>query len=56
MYVTDEGSDEVRVMNITSGELVTKFGSGYLYGPEGITIDKDGYVYVTSHFSKLVIF
>ena len=56
MYVTDEGSDEVRVMNITSGELVTKFGSGYLYGPEGITIDKDGYVYVTSHFSKVVIF
>ena len=56
IYVTDEGNNEVRVMNNKSGELVAKFGGGYLYKPEGITIDKDGYVYVTSHFSRVVIF
>ena len=56
MYVTDEGNHEVRVMNIKSGELVAKFGRGYLFHPEGITIDKDGFVYVTSHLSKIVIF
>ena len=56
MYVTDDGNHEVRVMNIESREFIAKFGSEYLYNPEGITIDKDGFVYVTSHSSKIVIF
>ena len=53
MYVTDEGNHEVRVINIESREFITNFGSEYLYNPEGITIDRDGFVYVTSHSSKI---
>ena len=56
MYVTDAGNHEVRVVDVELREFVTKFGSKYLCDPEGITIDKDGFVYVTSHLSKIVIF
>ena len=56
MYVTDAGHHEVRVIDTESREFITKFGSEYLYNPEGITIDQDGFVYVTSHSSKIVIF
>ena len=56
MYVTDEGNHEVRVISIKSGEVLAKFGRGYLNHPEGITIDKDGFVYVTSEYSKIVVF
>ena len=31
-------------------------GRGHLSNPEGITIDEDGYVYVTSQYSKIVVF
>jgi DNA-binding beta-propeller fold protein YncE len=57
MYVTDAGHHEIRVIDTESREFITKFGnSEYLYEPEGITIDRDGFVYVTSHYSKIVIF
>ena len=56
MYVTDEGHHEVRVIDTESRELISKFGNEYLLKPEGVTIDKDGFVYVTSHHSKIVIF
>jgi tripartite motif-containing protein 2/3/tripartite motif-containing protein 71 len=56
MYVTDEGHHEVRVVDIESKAFISKFGNGYLHRPEGITIDRDGFVYVTSHYSKIVIF
>ena len=56
MYITDYGHHEVRVIDTESREFISKFGSGYLYKPEGITIDQDGFVYVTSHSSKIVIF
>ena len=45
----------VHVMS-TSGEIMVTFGDGYLRHPEGITIDKVGFVYVTSHASKIVVF
>ena len=56
MYVTDVGYHEVRVIDTESREFISKFGNGYLHNPEGITIDQDGFVYVTSHSSKIVIF
>jgi tripartite motif-containing protein 2/3/tripartite motif-containing protein 71 len=56
MYVTDCGHHEVRVIDTESREFISKFGNGYLSKPEGITIDKDGFVYVTSHYSKIIIF
>ena len=55
LYVTDSGHHKVWVMN-TSGEIIAIFGGGYLSKPEGITIDKAGFVYVTSHHSKTVVF
>ena len=56
MYVTDGGHHEVRVIDTESREFISKFGNEYLYKPEGIVIDRDGFVYVTSHHSKIVIF
>ena len=55
LYVTDRFSRKVWVIN-TSGEVITTFGDGYLREPEGITMDKAGFVYVTSHKEKIVIF
>jgi sugar lactone lactonase YvrE len=56
MYVTDIGHHEIRVIDTESREFISKFGNGYLFKPEGITIDRDGFVYVTSHHSKIIIF
>ena len=56
MYVTVDDNHEVQVIDTESREFIAKFGNEYLYQPEGITIDKDGFVYVTSHSSKIVIF
>ena len=55
MYVTELGGHRVSVIT-TSGELVTRFGEDYLEKPEGIAIDEDSYVYVTSHESKILMF
>ena len=55
MYFTEYDAHRVSVLT-TSGEPVTRFGEGYLKNPEGIAIDEDGYVYVTSDESKILIF
>ena len=55
MYVTELGAHRVSVIT-PSGELVARFGEDYLEKPEGIAIDEDGYVYVTSHKSKILMF
>ena len=55
MYVTDWHNHKVLVMN-TSGEIITTIGGEHLFKPEGIAIDKSGFLYVTSHFSKIVVF
>ena len=55
VYVTDWHNHRVLVMN-TLGELIATFGGGYLRKPEGIAMDKAGFVYVTSDFSKIVVF
>ena len=55
LYITDQLNDCILVTTL-SGEIVAMVGRGYLSNPEGITIDEDGYVYVTSHRSKIVVF
>ena len=55
VYVTDAGNHKVWVMT-TTGETIATFGDGILRRPEGITMDKDGFVYVTSHHSKIFVF
>ena len=55
VYVTDYDNHKVWVLT-TSGEVIATFGEGHLRNPEGITMDKAGFVYVTSHHSKIVVF
>ena len=55
LYITEYDGHRVSVIS-TSGEMLTKFGDGHLLKPERITVDEDGYIYVTSHLSKVVIF
>ena len=55
LFVTEFQKNHVTVFK-TSGEFVTIFGKGFLQQPEGLEVDVDGYVYVTSHFSKVFVF
>ena len=55
LYITEMRGHRVSVMT-TSGEIITRFGNGHLQTPEGIAIDEDGYVFVTSHCSKVLAF
>jgi len=55
LYLTEKMNNRVSVFR-TSGQFVTTFGGGYLQKPEGLTIDEDGFVYVTSHESKVLVF
>ena len=47
IYVTNAFIHNVVVMKLT-GEVITVFGDGHLSWPEGITVDRNGYLYVTS--------
>ena len=55
VYFTDYINHCVIVMN-TTGDVIATFGREFLHEPEGITVDKDDFVYVTSHHSKIVVF
>ena len=55
LYVTDQHNHKVWVMN-TSGEIIATFGGEHLSTPKGITVDKAGFVYVASYYSKIVVF
>ena len=55
LYLTEEMNNRVSVFH-TSGQFVTTFGENYLQEPEGLAIDEDGFVYVTSHESSVLIF
>ena len=39
-----------------AGDIVTTFGKEHLTHPEGIAIDKEGYVYITSNKERTVVF
>lgn len=55
IYVTDRQSNKVWVLNIAN-DTVTAFGDNHVHKPEGITMDKAGFVYVTSDSSKIIVF
>ena len=55
LYITEMMNNRVSVFR-TSGQFVTTFGEDYLQEPDGLTIDEDGFVYVTSHTSKVLVF
>ncbi len=55
LFVTEYQKNHVTVFK-TSGELVTTIGKEILQQPAGIQVDIDGYVYVTSHYSRIFVF
>ena len=55
IYTTDYRNHRVLVMKL-SGDIVTTFGNEYLKFPEGITVDEDGFLYITSDHSKIIAF
>lgn len=55
LYLTEYRNNRVSVFR-TSGQFITTIGDEYLYSPEGITIDEDGFVYVTSHHRNVFVF
>ena len=55
MYTTDSWNNRVSVFH-TSGHFITTFGEGHLHQPTGITVDEDGYVYITNYKSSIVVF
>ena len=55
IYTTEYHMNSVCVFTM-AGDFVTTFGQEHIVHPEGITIDKDGYVYVTSNKESIVVF
>ena len=55
IYVADYHNHRITVMT-QAGEFVTIFGSEHMKFPEGIAMDEDGFLYVTSDHSNIVIF
>ena len=55
LFITEHEKNHVTVFK-TSGELLTTFGNGVLSNPEGIEVDEDGFVYVTSDYSRIVVY
>ena len=55
LYLTECVNNRVSVFH-TSDKFITTFGEEYLYKPEGLTIDEDGFVYVTSHKTTVLVF
>ena len=54
LYVTDFASDCVRVFS-TGGEHIQDIGESFLFRPIGLTVDDDGFLYVTTYRNKLYI-
>ena len=55
LYVTDCRKHSVLVFTI-SGQFVTCIGGSFLDSPDGVTVDSDGYVYVSTSKSAVFIF
>lgn len=55
LFVTEHLNNSVCVFT-KSGNFVTSFGEQYLVNPEGIAINEDGHVYVSSNKEKIFVF
>ncbi len=53
LYVTDSGNNRVSVFTV-DGSHVTSFGTSVLSFPESITVDRDGFIYITDNRRTLV--
>ena len=47
LYVVERDNHRVSVFH-TSGDFIATFGKGYLHKPDGIAVDQEGYIYVSS--------
>ena len=55
LYVSDY--DRNCVLSFTlSGDYVGSFGQKYLKGPEGLTIDEDGFFYISNDPTGIFVF
>ena len=55
VFVTECQSNTVSIFTQT-GSFVASFGHGYIIKPDGIVVNNDGYVYVSSNKEKIVVF
>ena len=55
IYTTEYHMNSVCVFTL-AGNFVTTFGQGHITHPEGIAINEDGYVYVSSNKETIVVF
>ena len=55
IFVTDYENDRISVFS-TSGQFLATFGERYLKHPEGLAIDRDGFVYVSHSRKKVLVF
>ena len=55
IYTTEYEMNSVCIFTV-AGDFVTTFGQEHVTHPEGIAINKDGYVYVTSNKESIVAF
>ena len=55
IFVTDFGRGCITVFH-TDGKFVRDFGEDSFERPQGITVDSDGFVYVSTYRDKLFIF
>lgn len=55
IFVTEFSNNRISVFN-TSGQFLATFGERYLSNPEGLTVDQDGFVYVSHSRQNVLVF
>lgn len=55
IFVTEYSNNRISVFN-TSGQFLATFGERYLSNPEGVTVDQDGFVYVSHSRQNVLVF
>lgn len=55
IFVTEYDNNRISVFT-TSGQFLASFGQRYLINPEGLTVDQDGFVYVSHYQYNVLIF
>ena len=55
IFVTEYDNNRISVFT-TAGQFVASFGQRYLIHPEGLTVDQDGFVYVSHSGKQVTVF
>lgn len=57
LFVSDGDNDRIVVLDPTSLELISHFGTGKLNGPQGLDVGPDNHLYVAdSHNNRIVVY